>query len=670
MSTTEKFYTILTDVGKAKIANAAGLGTQINFATMKVGDGGGAYYTPVESQTDLVNTVWTGNITQVSIDEDNSNWINIEVLIPPEDGGFFIREYGIFDSSGNMLAVAKCAETYKPLPADGGTKEITVKMILAVSNTSSITLKIDPTVIFAKKSEVETVQTQVTTIATEIQNARGTYENLEERLDHGDTQLSDMVNNFANAKNPIVTPTYDGSYQAVHPKVLYFPDGWGSGSYRYWMAMTPYTDTHDAFENPSILVSNNGREFIIPNGLVNPIDKPTDEDITGGAHMSDPHIVTVGNTMELWYRYNAGNGDGTPNNNIELIYKKKSTDGITWSDATLVFDKSGVQFLSPAIIYEDSKYKIWYISHDDMYYIESTDGITWTTPIICSISRGDYSLWHVDVIKTDLGYETVISIYETQIGLSGFMYLLYANSTDGIMWNNIRIILSPSQETIFWDNQQIYRSSILKIDNLYKIYYSAMSSAKQWHIGLTQGYSLSTLRGYDLATFYENLSLFKNLMLVDDKILSVGGVDNKVNVSKEGLTFQDDPSSFTRNLLSLVNKGVAGAKLTVESYLDTVVIKNDANTNYGNLMVSGLALMHSIPALSVEGSLIYNATLKTLQVRDESSFRTIAQITSGLSTNRPINITVGTQYFDTTLGKPIWLKTTPSTWVDATGTIV
>lgn len=190
----ETFYSILTSIGKAKIANAAGLGTKIDFVKMKVGDGNGSYYNPTESQTDLVHTVWQGNINQVAIDEDNPNWINIEVLIPPSDGGFFIREYGVFDSDGNMLAIAKCAETYKPLPSDGGTKEITMKMVLAISNTSSVTLKIDPTVIFAKKSEVEIVQNQVNSIKSEVENARGTYENLEARLDHGDTQLSDKAN--------------------------------------------------------------------------------------------------------------------------------------------------------------------------------------------------------------------------------------------------------------------------------------------------------------------------------------------------------------------------------------------------------------------------------------------------------------------------------------------
>ncbi|NFI80275.1 phage tail protein, partial [Clostridium botulinum] len=93
----EKFYSILTNIGKAKVANSIGLGTKINFAKMKVGDGGGTYYEPTESQIDLKHTVWEGNINHVTVDEKNPNWIHIEVMIPSTVGGFTIREYGAFD---------------------------------------------------------------------------------------------------------------------------------------------------------------------------------------------------------------------------------------------------------------------------------------------------------------------------------------------------------------------------------------------------------------------------------------------------------------------------------------------------------------------------------------------------------------------------------------------
>ncbi|NFS93960.1 phage tail protein, partial [Clostridium botulinum] len=120
----EKFYSILTNIGKAKVANSIGLGTKINFAKMKVGDGGGTYYEPTESQIDLKHTVWEGNINHVTVDEKNPNWIHIEVMIPSTVGGFTIREYGAFDDENNLIGICKCAETYKPVIADGSTKEL------------------------------------------------------------------------------------------------------------------------------------------------------------------------------------------------------------------------------------------------------------------------------------------------------------------------------------------------------------------------------------------------------------------------------------------------------------------------------------------------------------------------------------------------------------------
>ncbi|APC85400.1 phage tail protein [Clostridium botulinum] len=160
----EKFYTLLTEIGKAKIANSAGFGSKVNFVKMKVGDGGGTYYNPTEGQEDLVNTVYEGNINYISVDEENPNWINIEMMIPANVGGFMIREYGIFDEENNMLGVAKCPETYKPVAADGSTKELLMRMNLEVSNTQNVTLKIDPTIIFAKKSDLEILDNKIKNI--------------------------------------------------------------------------------------------------------------------------------------------------------------------------------------------------------------------------------------------------------------------------------------------------------------------------------------------------------------------------------------------------------------------------------------------------------------------------------------------------------------------------
>jgi len=157
----ENFYTILTATGKAKLANSATLGSKVNFKTLKVGDGKGTYYEPSEDQTSLANKVWEGNINSISIDEINSNWIVIETIIPATDGGFFIREAGIFDEDEDLIAVSKISETYKPVISEGSTKDISIKIVLEVSNVDSVTLKIDPNVIVATKKDIQVLESKV-----------------------------------------------------------------------------------------------------------------------------------------------------------------------------------------------------------------------------------------------------------------------------------------------------------------------------------------------------------------------------------------------------------------------------------------------------------------------------------------------------------------------------
>lgn len=162
------FYTLITTTGKAKMANAAALGTKVNFKTLKVGDGNGNYYEPTENQTNLLNTVWQGNIGSISIDENNSNWIVTETTIPATDGGFSIREAGIFDEDGDLIAISKMAETYKPVAAEGSTKNLIVQIILEVSNSSSVTLKIDPNVVIATKNDIAILTNSINSITTQL----------------------------------------------------------------------------------------------------------------------------------------------------------------------------------------------------------------------------------------------------------------------------------------------------------------------------------------------------------------------------------------------------------------------------------------------------------------------------------------------------------------------
>ncbi len=150
-----KYYAVLTNVGAAKLANATALGAQVEITQMAVGDGNGVLPTPNPAQTALVHELRREPLNSLSIDPNNANQIIAEQVIPEDEGGWWIREIGLFDKDGDMIAVANCAETYKPQLQEGSGRVQVVRMILIVSSTAAVTLKIDPSVVLATRQYVD-----------------------------------------------------------------------------------------------------------------------------------------------------------------------------------------------------------------------------------------------------------------------------------------------------------------------------------------------------------------------------------------------------------------------------------------------------------------------------------------------------------------------------------
>ncbi|HDV1306195.1 TPA: phage tail protein [Escherichia coli] len=150
-----KFYTLLTDIGAAKLASAAALGVPLKITHMAVGDGGGALPTPDAKQTALVNEKRRAALNMLYIDPQNSSQIIAEQVIPENEGGWWIREVGLFDESGALIAVGNCPESYKPQLAEGSGRTQTVRMVLITSSTDNIILKIDPAVVLATRKYVD-----------------------------------------------------------------------------------------------------------------------------------------------------------------------------------------------------------------------------------------------------------------------------------------------------------------------------------------------------------------------------------------------------------------------------------------------------------------------------------------------------------------------------------
>ena len=152
---TVKYYAILTNQGAARLANATMLGSKLNLTQMAVGDANGVLPTPDPAQTKLINQKRIAPLNILSVDPNNQSQIIAEQIIPENEGGFWIREIGLYDDEGVLIAVANCPETYKPQLQEGSGRTQTIRMILVVTNTEAITLKIDPSVVLATRKYVD-----------------------------------------------------------------------------------------------------------------------------------------------------------------------------------------------------------------------------------------------------------------------------------------------------------------------------------------------------------------------------------------------------------------------------------------------------------------------------------------------------------------------------------
>ncbi|HAV7653461.1 phage tail protein [Escherichia coli] len=152
---TVKYYAILTNQGAARLANATMLGSKLNLTQMAVGDANGVLPTPDPAQIKLINQKRIAPLNLLSVDPNNQSQIIAEQIIPENEGGFWIREIGLYDDEGVLIAVANCPETYKPQLQEGSGRTQTIRMILVVTNTEAITLKIDPSVVLATRKYVD-----------------------------------------------------------------------------------------------------------------------------------------------------------------------------------------------------------------------------------------------------------------------------------------------------------------------------------------------------------------------------------------------------------------------------------------------------------------------------------------------------------------------------------
>ena len=319
-----------------------------------------------------------------------------------------------------------------------------------------------------------------------------------------------------NAKKPLLMMTYDFSGRVVHPDVQKVYVNFGRNGeeepatyfgYTYWMVATPYPGTNDNYENPSLWVSNDGINWVVPFGYTNPIVAPLDpagtvvpfvDTVTAGPFNSDPDwIIDPWDSRGVYIKmiYRQGN---TITGENKIMYTESEDGGKTWSVPVECYNDTVHHNLSPAIVQLGPNDFVMYyvetlIEDPSVLYVRkrtSTDMITWSDPIEVNIPPlpENRRPWHLDAIKTkDGGIEILLNAKKATSDDPDSLFIL--SSTDGtnfVIENDGNPIVTPSGNG--WDDKWIYRGTFVKrSDGFYQIWYSACDKNNNFRIGYIEG---------------------------------------------------------------------------------------------------------------------------------------------------------------------------------------
>ena len=297
-----------------------------------------------------------------------------------------------------------------------------------------------------------------------------------------------------NAAAPLTIPTPDDVGSPIHPGIVHLDQP--LGGYTYWMAFTPYPNWDDRLENPCIVASNNGIDWVVPAGLTNPLDPVVGDPpmVIGSHYNSDTDIAHVDGTLYLfWRRFN---------NSYATIYVRTSTDGVNWTPRQVVHDgvphQEGV--VSPFFHHDGTTWHMWY-GHGTFVGLRyrTAPSVTgpWSPVTECPITDLDpwRWLWHFDAVRHDDDVNGEGGLYvglfnSTQrpaTNIRGVLYL--AASRDGITWRMGPCILGPTSSapgfSQRWDGDILYRSTLLVEDGTIRIWYTGLGGGSMG-IGYTE----------------------------------------------------------------------------------------------------------------------------------------------------------------------------------------
>ena len=299
-----------------------------------------------------------------------------------------------------------------------------------------------------------------------------------------------IPNKTNNAKHQLNIMGPYGDLQSYHPKVINFDKPWNG--YKYWMSYTSYPKGDDSKENPCIAVSNDLINWKEPGENINPLDVP-EQTVKAKIYNSDAHLVYNSDLdqLECYWRFTK--------NNSSYLYRRTTKDGKTWKEKELVVEakeKDTEDYISPAILYENGIYKMWYVPKSGhITYCESENGLKWKNKKEIKLEYDTkLETWHLDVIKTNKGYEMLVVAFSAR-KYRNDMSLYYSSSTDGFTWNKAETVLEPNIKSYNgWDNKGIYRSTFMYENGIYYVFYGGTDRNYNHGIGLVIGKDIHSLQ--------------------------------------------------------------------------------------------------------------------------------------------------------------------------------
>lgn len=303
------------------------------------------------------------------------------------------------------------------------------------------------------------------------------------RVRRGHLPFPRVVASAANAPAPLVIPTYDGSGQATHPSVMHAPEGWGEDAngkaWRYWQAMTPYPASNNAYENPCVIVSDDGDDWVEPPGLTNPIaGKPE------GGYNSDTELCLVDGVLHLLWRETDSAGT------FDRIWAATTPDGVNFSAPLLVMQGARNELLSPSLVRVGGRWLLYVVNrtptptlrpHVTAFSAPALEG-PWVEAPVGGLPNPPHATarpWHLSVLKDG----DVLYMFLNDDQAKRAIWL--GASHDGFHWTFGEAPLLTVGGAGAWDDNMLYRASGVRTPGGFDLWYSAQSVGNTWGIGRT-----------------------------------------------------------------------------------------------------------------------------------------------------------------------------------------